>query len=319
MEQRWFSLTGLVPRLPHNLSDGATMRYLPGHKGFVQGIAFTAEGQLMSASSDGTVRLWDLARDKARTYRVSAEWVAGIAAAPDGGEFCTVDHEGRACTGTLSPIRKPRCLARAEGPLIEAGYSPDGRYLAWVGYTNGLTVWDRGRKTEWRRFLDSKSRLMFSVGFSSDSTTVATGGQFPGVQTWNLATGEAGRTLKHGKNSGCRDIVFSPDGQRVFGAFNKGVFAWWWPSGEPAGVVRHPNVVSGLAVTPDGRKLVTACWDQKVREFVLEPRGELPAEPAACYEWDMGKLFTVAVSADGMLAAAGGDRGARLVVWDLAD
>jgi WD40 repeat protein len=294
------------------------MRYLPGHKGFVQGIAFTAEGHLLSAGSDGTVRLWASVMGKARIYRMGREWVADVAVAPDGREFCTVDHEGHACTGRLHPVRKPKVLAQGQGPLIGANYSPDGRYLAWVGYTDGLTVWDRDRKTEGRRFLDSKGRLMFSVAFSSDSATVAAGGQFPGVQTWNLATGEAGRALKHGKNSGCRAIAFSPDGQRVFGAFNKGVFAWWWPSGKPAGMVPHPNVVSCLAVTPDGRTLVTACWDQKVREFALEPRGELPVEPVACYEWDMGKLFTVAVSADGMLAAAGGDTGARLVVWDLA-
>jgi hypothetical protein len=37
---------------------------------------------------------------------------------------------------------------------------------------------------------------------------------------------------------------------------------------------------------------------------------------APAFDWDMGRLRSVAFSPDGMLAAAGNDKG-KIVVWDV--
>src|SRR5262249_43329349 len=147
----------------------------------------------------------------------------------------------------------------------------------------------------------------FSVAFAPDSRWALAGGEFPGLARWDLKDGSPGKPLKDGTNSGSRTICFAPDGKRVYAALEKNVCAWEGPAGKRLGSVAHPDVVSEVAISPDGRKLVTACWDGQVRQFDLEPGGAIPDEPAKCYSWEIGQLFAVAVSPDGILAAAGGD------------
>lgn len=296
------------------------MRYLPGHTQFVQALAFTPDSRLLiSGSADQTIRVWDLTSGESRKHTPHTKWVSGVAIAPDGKEFCSVGHDGRVYTSSLAYNRKPHLREEDQGTLSAVEYSRDGRFLAWAGYTGVVVLWERRRRTAWWDLEEPERRWLFSLAFAPDSRWVLAGGEFPGLARWDLKDGSPGKPLKDGKASGGRAICFAPDGKRVFAALDKSVCVWEWPGGKRLGTVAHPDVVSGVAITPDGRKLVTTCWDGQVRQFDLELNGAMPAGPAKCYSWEIGQLFAVAVSPDGMLAAAGGDTGARLAVWDLAE
>jgi WD40 repeat protein len=67
----------------------------------------------------------------------------------------------------------------------------------------------------------------------------------------------------------------------------------------------------GLAFTPDGRQVLTVGGDRTVR--VWNPDN---SQEQFCLKWKLGPLWSVAVSPDGLLAAAGGEDG-RAIVWDL--
>jgi WD40 repeat protein len=72
----------------------------------------------------------------------------------------------------------------------------------------------------------------------------------------------------------------------------------------------HTRQVSGVAFSPDGRRLATAGWDEKARIWDTETGEELLtlAVPS-------GRVFTVAFSPDGhLLATGGGDKIIRL--WE---
>ena len=68
---------------------------------------------------------------------------------------------------------------------------------------------------------------------------------------------------------------------------------------------------TGLAFHPSGRYLAATSNDATVK---LYDTGTW--ELAHAFDWDIGRLRSVAFSPDGMLAAAGGDRG-KIVVWDV--
>jgi WD40 repeat protein len=73
----------------------------------------------------------------------------------------------------------------------------------------------------------------------------------------------------------------------------------------------HEDWVLRLAATPDGRGLLSASRDGSVRLWDARSWAE-----AAGWQWRLGTLWSLAVAADGMTAAAGGGSG-EIVVWDL--
>jgi WD40 repeat protein len=65
------------------------------------------------------------------------------------------------------------------------------------------------------------------------------------------------------------------------------------------------------AFSPDGRVVVVACGDGSVRFLDAEAWDELRR-----YDWGIGPVRSVAFSPDGLLCAAGGEKG-QVVVWDV--
>ena len=74
----------------------------------------------------------------------------------------------------------------------------------------------------------------------------------------------------------------------------------------------HGGSVSAVAFDPTGTKLFTGGEDEGVRQWSVGDG--LTRGPA--YDWDIGAVWSVAVSPDGLLCAAGGKWG-DVAVWDL--
>lgn len=109
-------------------------------------------------------------------------------------------------------------------------------------------------------------------------------------------------------------LRFSPDGSRVFAARDGAVGRWDTATGDHLGwiPVADPGAApTDVAVHPSGRWLLTPGLDGRVRVWDAEYLTETTA-----FQWGVGKLRSVAIGADGTIAAAGGEDG-KIVVWDL--
>ena len=161
-------------------------------------------------------------------------------------------------------------------------FSPDGEQLL-VGSIRGLTLWQVNPDLEARRF----------IGHAD--------------QTWGLAVSPDGQTLIGGGalwlgGSG-RSTQFDPEG-------DNSLIQWDVETGE---IIRrlegHENGVVNLAISPDGRRLVSASWDETIGVWdlasgeLLQRFSDLPSN-------------TIALSPDGQQVFSSDD-GSDHVLWDL--
>lgn len=139
---------------------------LEGHTDEVNSIDWSPTGtQLVSGSSDGTLRIWDI--------NLSSN------------------------SGTLN-----RALTEHAGPVIRVAWSPDATKIASLGFDsvfedevyNATWIWDATNGAVLKTLLGYKNSS--ALAWSPDSQTIANGGsRLPGgdplaVRAWNVVTGE---------------------------------------------------------------------------------------------------------------------------------
>ena len=110
-------------------------------------------------------------------------------------------------------------------------------------------------------------------------------------------------------------LTFSPDSRQLAGFNDMTLMTWSLPGdGEPQ-KVRNDNrkQFTAIAYHPSGRRLYAASNDTTVHVFDTTTLVRLNR-----FTWHLGRLKSVAVSPDGALAAAGGDKG-DIIIWDLDD
>jgi WD40 repeat protein len=108
-------------------------------------------------------------------------------------------------------------------------------------------------------------------------------------------------------------LLFSPDGTQVVGSNDMTLLVWPVPGLGAATLIRNDSRkhFTSLAYHPTGRHLFAASNDGTVHVF-----DTTTWERVRRFKWGLGRLRSVAVSPDGTLAAAGGDRG-EVAFWDV--
>ena len=108
-------------------------------------------------------------------------------------------------------------------------------------------------------------------------------------------------------------LLLSPNASQLVGFNDMTLLVWPVPElGEPR-LIRNDTRkhFTSIAYHPSARHLFATSNDETVHVF-----DTITWERATRFTWQIGKLKAVAVSADGTLAAAGGDNG-DIVIWDV--
>ena len=153
---------------------------------------------------------------------------------------------------------------------------------------------------------------VYSITFSPDGSTLASGGWDRNVRLWDVASGQL-KTVLTGHLHNATNVAFSPDGSTLAsGSLDKTVRLWDVASKRQKFVLTgHTDRVESVAFSPDGSTLASTGWgDQTVRLWDV-----VSGKPEAILIGHTDDVLSVAFSPDGSTLASAGISTVRL--WDV--
>jgi eukaryotic-like serine/threonine-protein kinase len=301
----------LVSALLHRdwaLQLAAPMR----HMGQVDSVWFSPDGQrLLSASHDGTVKIWEAATDRVVATVGHGGRIFQARYSPDGRRFVT------ACADGTARIWNAADGSSVAPPLVHmnrvywAEFSPDGQQVVTASADRTARVWDAASGALKHELRKHTSHVVVAR-FGPDCKTVATGGSHGSIRLWSLDTGETLHRVED-RNTNLTALAFSPDGRRLLTACADGIARLWDVStGQPAGKpLMHRKPIEHVAFSPDSRMILTASQDGTARLWHVET-GE-PAGPPLVHQ---GGVIFGTFSPDGQrVVTTSMDNSARL--WNV--
>ncbi len=311
--------TNLPPALNSDVTDTIFNKdlWLEGHSNEILGVAFNSAGtRLLSASRDGTARVWDISPAGAKEWLTLAghtgDWyLRDIEFSPDGSRLATASPDQTAKVWDAATGQELLTLAGHSGFIYEVTFSPDGTRLATASADHTAKIWDAATGQE--LFTLGHTDLVNDVAFSPDGARLATASDDHTVKIWDVLTGQELLTLAAFTDF-VQSVAFSPDGTRLAtGSGDKTAKIWDTLTGQEIFTLTgHTDTINDVAFSPDGTRLATASFDGSVKMWQAATDQEL-----FTLTRDQYSIMEVAFSPDGTrLAAASGGR--RVIVWDIS-
>jgi WD40 repeat protein/serine/threonine protein kinase len=307
----------------------------------VNSVAFSPDGQRLSAASGGTAQIWD-ARTGIELLTIGRTIgpVWSVAFSPDGLRLATGSGdiagglEGRTQVWDASTGRELLTIQNHTGPVLSVAFSPDSMHLATGSQGRTGKVWDSRTGHEILSF-EVHTGPVWSVAFSPDGLRLATGSGDTtrdvdgSAQLWDASTGRELLTIQN-HTGPVVSVAFSPDGLRLLsGSTGETAQLWDARTGKDLACFKgHTGWITSVAFSPDGQRLAAGSWDRTA--IIWDARGEqepvtIRAHPRGLSEVVLkrtaGGVSDVAFSPDGQrLATASGtwlSRGdGSAKVWD---
>lgn len=213
--------------------------------------------------------------------------------------------------------KKPLCIAVLSGhagKVVDARFSPDGRWIVTAGYDRTARLYPRSGEGP----LPPPVRhggWVTTAAFSPDGTYVATGADDGSIGWFRRSQPERAAVRKR-HESMVNVLTFSPDGRYLATAALDGEVRLWRVGPELSLLRRlqgHGSEVWAVTFSPDNRHVITAGKDGTIRRWAVDTGGWIDTLPGV----PRGQVRTVAFSSQGRyLAAALLDGEAR--EWDMS-
>ena len=170
-------------------SDPTEKKYLYGHQGNVQSVAFSPNGQqLISGGNDKTIRLWDLATSvQLACITTHTDWVMAVAYSTSGDVFASGSNDRTVRIWNAATLIELACYESQKSDVRSLTYSPVSDKLACGTIGGDVILWSANGLTH--KIL--KHNLpVDGLAFSYDGSFLATGSFDHAIRIWNTKTGD---------------------------------------------------------------------------------------------------------------------------------
>lgn len=196
------------------------------HRKSIRTLRFSSDGAcLLSASSDGTARVWDALSGMAMSPPMRHKADVLVAQFSSDDRFVVTASEDRTARVWNSQSGQPATEPLQHFDHVQWGeFSPDGKVLVTASTDNTACLWDvpSGK----RRMTLKHGRIVLRAVFSLDGRRVATASIDGTACVWDAETGQAiTPSLSH--DSWVERVCFSNDGMRLFTVSHHGAARMW--------------------------------------------------------------------------------------------
>jgi WD40 repeat protein len=310
-----------LSRLYQTIQQMQEYNRLEGHNGLVYSVNFSPDGQMIvSASLDGTVKLWRVGGTLVQTFPAHPSGVKSVIFSPNGQMI--------ASAGSNDPSIK---LWKTDGTLKQKfsghqkgvqtiSFSPDGQMIVSGGGDGTLKLWKIDGTLE--QTFQGHSNVVTSVSFSPDGRMIASASLDKTVKLWSINGSLVGtcpnnsepstrlESTNSTENSYRRlvfSVSFSPDGQMIASAENSGTVKIWSLDGSLIKKCRgHKNSVRSTSFSPDGQMIASASEDGTVKLWNLN------AMELQTFQGDSSELYSVSFSPDEQMIASADNHAVKM-------
>ncbi|MEM6293913.1 MAG: FHA domain-containing protein [Myxococcota bacterium] len=260
-----------------------------GHDESITALDYTPDGRwAVSASKDGSVRLWNRTGEGSRrptVLRGHSRGVSDLLVSLDSKFLFTAGENGKILRWDLSSDEVMSAYISLGGHTTSVGslaLSRDGRWLVSGSSDGSVRVWNASSPVPKSRRFDGHGGPIRAVAINATGTRVLAASQDGTASIWKANEGAPGkRTVLQGgteeEPAETLDIDISGDGRWVITGHSNGVARLWDPSRRiPSLTARtlqgHEGPVPHVAITPDSTLAITAGDDHKLRIWNLEAK-----------------------------------------------
>ncbi len=249
------------------------VRFLKGyHDATVESITFNSSGtNLVSASYDGTIKIWDLASGNETMSIQLDEGGSFVKYSPDGkyilvGDLLNIVHLIDTQTG--DEIFQIADDGEFNGVIAE--FSPDGKYLVFASVNSSIQVFELESKA--RIYRQDDDETIRQIVFSPNGQFLAASGE--NIFIWTNGFKDI-KKISGQEFLGWNTLAFSPDSKFIAAESSNAIHIWNAETQEEIINFSHDEYVTTLVFSADGKYIASGSFDNTARVWDIRTGEEI--------------------------------------------